>query len=122
MKSKEYVKYHRDVTVWAKGQMEASVPKSGRKIFLFMMVSLDGYFEGPDHDISWHRVDSEFNDFSLEQMSKVDTLMFGRRTYELMESYWPSEEARQDDPKVAEFLNTLPKIVFSRNMTEVHET
>ncbi len=87
-----------------------------------MMVSADGYFEGLDHDISWHNVDDEFNEFSIEQMSLVDTLIFGRRTYELMESYWPTEGARRDDPKVAEFLNTLPKIVFSRSLKKVEET
>ncbi len=48
-----------------------------RKIFLFMLISLDGYFEGPDHDLSWHHVDSEFNEFAVEQTSAVDTMLFG---------------------------------------------
>jgi dihydrofolate reductase len=73
-----------------------------RKIFLFMMVTLDGFFEGPDHDLSWHVVDAEFNDFAQAQMREADTILFGRRTYQLMESFWPSPEGLIADPVVAE--------------------
>ena len=38
-----------------------------RKLFAFNMVSLDGFFEGPNHDIWWHYVDDEFNQFAIEQ-------------------------------------------------------
>ena len=54
------------------------------------MITLDGYFEGPNHDISWHHVDEEFNQFAIEQTSQIGTLVFGRKTYELMASYWPT--------------------------------
>ena len=93
-----------------------------RKIFLFMMVSLDGYFEGKDHDISWHNVDEEFVDFAIEQTSQVGTLLFGRRTYQLMEGFWPTEEALKSDPKTAELMNNTPKIVFSKTLEKVEET
>jgi len=52
-------------------------------------ISLDGFFEGHDHDISWHNVDDEFNKFAIEQMSEIDTILFGRRTYQLFEEFWP---------------------------------
>jgi dihydrofolate reductase len=91
-----------------------------RKVLFFMMTSLDGYFEGPDHEIDWHNVNDEFNDFALAQLKEVDTLLFGRVTYELMASYWPTEAARTDDPVVAERMNSLPKIVFSRSLREAH--
>ena len=81
-----------------------------------MMVSLDGYFEGPNHDLSWHNTDEEFNEFAIEQFKQIDTILFGRRTYELMASYWPSEQAKKDDPIVAELMNSLPKVVFSRTL------
>lgn len=81
-----------------------------------MMVTLDGYFEGKDHDISWHNVDEEFNDFAIKQTNSVSTLIFGRRTYELMASYWPTEGAKNDDPEVANLMNTLPKIVVSSTL------
>lgn len=87
-----------------------------RKIFLFMMVSLDGYFEGPNHDLTWHNVDEEFNDFAIEQIDQMDTLLFGRVTYEMMASYWPTMAAIREDPIVAKKMNSTPKIVFSKTL------
>lgn len=87
-----------------------------RKIFLFNMVTLDGFFEGPNHDISWHNVDEEFNQFAIEQLDNTDLLLFGRITYELMASYWPTEHAKNDDPAVAGKMNAAQKIVFSKTL------
>lgn len=87
-----------------------------RQMFVFMMVSLDGYHEGPNHELDWHNVDVEFNDFATAQLDEADTLIFGRKTYELMASYWPTEENRQDDPLVAEKMNATPKLVISNTM------
>ena len=87
-----------------------------RKVFLFMMVTLDGFFEGPDHNIDWHNVDEEFNDFAIDQLNEIDTLLFGRVTYEVMASYWPTPFAIEDDPVVAGKMNAIPKIVFSRTL------
>lgn len=58
-----------------------------RKVYLFMTLSLNGYFEGPNHDLSWHNVDDEFNRFALEQPQETDLLLFGRRTYQLLEAF-----------------------------------
>src|ERR1700742_4338844 len=93
-----------------------------RKIFLFMMVSLDGYIEGPDHDLSWHQVDAEFNDFAQAQMKEADTILFGRRTYQLMESFWPSKAGLEGDPAVAHLMNETPKIVVSASLKNITET
>ena len=90
-----------------------------RKVFLFMLVSLDGFFEGLKQDISWHNVDAEFNEFAIQQTSEVNTLLFGRKTYELMASYWPTESAKNDDPVVVGRMNSLPKIVFSKTLKKV---
>jgi len=87
-----------------------------QKIFLFMMVSVDGYFEGENHNIDWHNVDGEFNEYAIAQTDKVGTFLFGRRTYELMASYWQTESARKGDPIVAQQMNETPKIVFSKSM------
>lgn len=86
------------------------------KVFMFNMVSLDGFFEGPDHNIDWHMVDEEFNDFAVNQLEEIGTLVFGRVTYELMKSYWPTEAAARDDQEVAKFMNSIPKYVFSRSL------
>lgn len=90
-----------------------------RRVLFFMMISLDGYFEGQDQDISWHNVNEEFNDFAIAQLKEVDTLLFGRVTYEMMASYWPTPDARSDDPVVAEKMNSTPKIVFSHTLSDV---
>ena len=87
-----------------------------RKIFLFMMVSLDGYYEGPNGDISWHNVDDEFNEFAVKQTREVGTLLFGRKTYEGMASYWPTQAAISNDPIIAGLMNSLPKIVISTTL------
>ncbi len=89
-----------------------------RKVALFMMVTLDGYFEGPNQQIDWHNVDEEFNDFAIQQLDEVDTLLFGRRTYEMMASYWPTEGARKDDPDVAGRMNATAKLVFSKTLSK----
>jgi len=80
------------------------------------MITVDGFFAGPNGEIDWHHVDSEFNEYAIEFLNTVDTLMFGRITYDLMESYWPTSAALQDDPIVAEKMNNLSKIVFSKKI------
>lgn len=90
-----------------------------RKLFLFNMVTLDGFFEGPNQDISWHNVDEEFNEFAIQQLGEVDTLLFGRVTYQGMASYWPTESAKKNDPVVAEMMNGMPKYVFSTTLETV---
>jgi dihydrofolate reductase len=90
-----------------------------RKVLFFMLVSLDGFFEGPDRNINWHHVDEQFNEFAIEQLNSVDTLLFGRVTYEMMASYWPTPEAKKDDPIVAGKMNNSAKIVFSKTLAGV---
>jgi dihydrofolate reductase len=87
-----------------------------RKLIAFNLVTLDGFFEGPDHDINWHNVDDEFNEFAIEQTSSLGTLLFGRVTYQMMEAFWPTPMAIQTDPIVAGLMNGLPKVVFSRSL------
>src|SRR5574338_1145036 len=92
---------------------------AGRRLIWFNMVTLDGLFEGPGHNIDWHRVDEEFNEFAIDQLKTGDALIFGRITYELMVSYWPTSEALTDDPQVAGLMNSLPKVVASRSLESV---
>lgn len=91
-----------------------------RKVFLFMMVTLDGYFEGENHDISWHNVDKNFNDnFIIPQTKKVTTILFGRTTYEMMASFWPSDDAKKTDPITANLMDDAKKFVFSTTLKSV---
>lgn len=86
------------------------------KLVAFNMVTLDGFFEGPNQDIAWHNVDDEFNAYAIDNVGRADTLLFGRVTYEGMASFWPTPFALETDPVVAEFMNRLPKVVFSRTL------
>jgi dihydrofolate reductase len=106
--------------------MPEAQPRQVRNLYLFMSLSTDGYFEGPNHDISWHRVDDEFNSFAIRQLKETDLFLWGRRIYQLMEAYWPKvaddPAASKDDRKVANFMNNTEKIVFSRTLENVTET
>jgi dihydrofolate reductase len=82
-----------------------------------MLISLDGYFEGTNADITWHTVDEEFSEYAIDVLKSLDLLLFGRKTYQLMASYWPTDQAAMDDPIVARYMNKLPKMVFSRTLT-----
>ena len=89
-----------------------------RKVLFFMLTSLDGYFEGPAHEIDWHHTDEEFQEFAIEQTNQAGMLLFGRVTYEMMASYWPTAQAIEGDPIVAGLMNSLPKIVFSKTLSK----
>ncbi len=91
-------------------------------MFLFMMVSIDGFIEGENHDLSWHNVDQEFSIFANKQLDGAGTLLFGRKTYQLMENFWPSKAGLEGDPETAIRMNNMPKIVFSKTLKEVKET
>lgn len=87
-----------------------------REVIFQMMVSLDGYFEGPNREIDWHVVEDEFNAYAIDLLDAVDLLVFGRVTYQLMAGYWPTPDAIENDPVIAAKMNALPKLVFSRTL------
>ena len=88
-----------------------------RRLSMFNFVTLDGYFEGPARgDISWHVHGAEENEYSIESMKSGSILLFGRKTYELMAGYWPSAQAIQNYPVVADGMNNAEKIVFSKTL------
>jgi dihydrofolate reductase len=91
-------------------------------LHVFNNTSLDGYFTDPNGDISWAHTgmdDPEYQKFVAENAKGGDTLVLGRKTYEMMASYWPTPEARKNQPDVAEGMNKLRKIVFSRTLKDV---
>ena len=81
-----------------------------------MMISANGFYERGPWEIDWHVVDEEFNDFAVQQLDSVGTLLFGRKTYEGMARYWPMPEAIAEDPDVARRMNATRKVVFSRTL------
>jgi dihydrofolate reductase len=90
-----------------------------RKLTVFNQVSLDGYFTDAHGDMSWaHKSDPEWDAFTQSNASGDATLLFGRITYEQMASFWPTPQAKQMMPVVADAMNKLPKVVFSRTLNE----
>jgi dihydrofolate reductase len=87
-----------------------------RKLVAFNFITLNGYFKGPNGDIGWHRHGAEENEYAAEMLKFGSTLLFGRVTYEMMASYWPTPVAVKNDPIVAVKMNNAKKIVFSRTL------
>ena len=90
-----------------------------RKLVVFNSTSLDGYFAETNGAMSFaHNAnpDAEWDAFVESNASGGGVLLFGRITYELMSSFWPKPLAAQLMPAVAERMNNLPKVVFSRTL------
>lgn len=88
-----------------------------RKIIVSNLISIDGYFEGMNQDLSWFKVNEEFLDYARQQLLEVDAILFGRITYEHMAAYWPN--AKDNDAVITEKMNSLKKIVFSKSLESV---
>lgn len=93
------------------------------RLTVYNSISLDGFFTGPGGDLGWAYQgsdDPEWNAFVAENASggnaANDRLLFGRVTYEMMAGYWPTPAAMEAMPAVAEGMNAMRKIVFSRTL------
>ena len=90
------------------------------RLIVFNHVSLDGYFVDAGGEMSWaHRSDPEWDEYSSQNASGGGTMIFGRRTYEMMAAWWPTDAAAQAFPIVARHMNEMPKLVFSRTLSAV---
>jgi dihydrofolate reductase len=88
-----------------------------RKIIVFNHMTLDGFFAGPNDELDWSRKDdAESKDLASEGSGGVDAYLFGRRTFEMMASYWPTPAAMEQNPIFAGILNGGQKIVFSKTL------
>jgi dihydrofolate reductase len=87
-----------------------------RKIVVFFVATADGYYEGPNGEFDWPVVDEEFEEFANDQLREFDTLMFGRRTYEHMAAWWPTDAAKENDQTTTELMNGMPKLAVSRTL------
>ncbi len=88
-----------------------------------MHVTLDGLVAGPNGEIDWVYFDDEMFEDVHGLVNTGDTALFGRVTYQLMESYWPtaadSPTATKHDIEHSHLLNPAPKVVFSRTLKNV---
>jgi dihydrofolate reductase len=93
------------------------------KVVVFNSVTLDGYFTDMKGDMSWaHQNDPEWTAFAEDNAKGGGTLLFGRITYEMMASFWPTPQATKTIPVIAERMNNLPKVVFSRTLDKASWT
>ena len=93
-----------------------------RKLLVFNSVTVDGYFTDKNNDMSWAHAaqsDPEWNEFVAQNAKSEGELVFGRVTYQMMESFWPTPAAAQSFPEVAAGMNKAPKVVFSRTLDQV---
>jgi dihydrofolate reductase len=93
-----------------------------RKLLVFNSVTVDGYFTDKNNDMSWAHAqdDPEWNEFVAGNAKSGGEMMFGRVTYQMMESFWPTPAAAQMFPEVAEGMNKSPKVVFSKTLDQVN--
>jgi dihydrofolate reductase len=93
-----------------------------RKIVVSTSVSVDGYFEGPGHDLSWNLVDEEVHEHFNEKLAAMSVFLDGRVTHQLMAEFWPTaDEDPAAHPTMAAFARIWrekPKIVFSRTWAD----
>jgi dihydrofolate reductase len=91
-----------------------------RKLVLFMHVSLDGFVAGPDGEMDWIHVDEEMFDYAGHQTDNADTALYGRVTWQMMESYWPTAAdqptASRHDIAHSQWYNQVEKIVLSKTL------
>jgi dihydrofolate reductase len=92
-----------------------------RKLVLLMHVSLDGYVAGPTGEMDWIRVDEELFDYTKQQTDLADAALYGRVTYEMMDSYWPGAAdkpgASKHDIEHSRWYQNAQKFVASRTKT-----
>ena len=99
-----------------------------RKLIFFMHTSLDGYVAGLKGEMYWIKVDEEMFDFVKTMTDQADAALYGRVTYEMMQSYWPEAgdqpNASRHDKEHSHWYNTVSKVVLSKTMKEagLHNT
>jgi dihydrofolate reductase len=108
---------------------------AGRRIIMFNRVSADGYFAGPDGNLDWVVQDDAVDKAGAANIPDTDTILFGRKTYQMFESFWPN--ALKDADKsgarkphatgqrsesmkdMAVWINEATKLVFSQTLKQV---
>ena len=85
-----------------------------------MHVSLDGFVAGPNGEMDWIKVDEELFDYAGRETDNADTALYGRKTWQMMDAYWPEAGSQPDasrhDRKHSGWYNSVTKIVLSKTM------
>lgn len=88
-----------------------------------MHISLDGFAAGPNGELDWISYDEELEKYAEEVVRTVGAPLYGRVTYQMMESYWPTvltnPAATRHEIEHARWVENIPKIVFSKTLEKV---
>lgn len=107
------------MTIKVKGLLDV------RHLVVFLHASLDGFVEGPNGamDIGWIAYNEELEQFADKVLSSADTVVWGRKTYEMMHDYWPSVKsettASEHERNHAQWIEQVEKVVFSTTLESV---
>lgn len=97
-----------------------------RKVISFMHISLDGFVAGPNGEMDWIKVNEEIFTHVGKRISEGDTALYGRTTFQMMESYWPTAadkpDASQHDIEHSKWYSQVRKIVLSTTLNETDFT
>jgi len=93
-----------------------------RNLIFFMHASLDGFVAGPNGELNWAKVDEEIFDFVATMTEQADTALYGRKTYEMMQDYWPTADvqpnASKHDKAHAHWYRHVSKVVLSKTLKQ----
>jgi len=93
-----------------------------RNLIFFMHTSLDGFVAGPNGEMNWIKLDEDLFDFVATMTAKADTALYGRVTYDMMQSYWPKAgeqpNASKHDKEHSAWYNKVSKVVLSTTMNQ----
>jgi dihydrofolate reductase len=91
-----------------------------RKVISFLHISLDGFVAGPKGELNWAKVDQELFDYVGNRIKNGDTALYGRTTYQMMESYWPNAgdkpNATKHDIEHSKWYKNVHKVVLSKTL------
>lgn len=84
-----------------------------RNIILSVATSLDGYIEGPNREVDWLSFSEETAKVLEDFLDEIDTVFYGRVSYEAWGNYVPAEEVSDFEKSFYRKLNKMKKVVFS---------
>jgi dihydrofolate reductase len=98
-----------------------------RRIVMFNRVSAEGYFTAGDGKLDWTVPDPTLDQQAASRLAEPGTMLFGRKTYDMFESFWPkitgdaptapnphAPGASREMKAMADWINASEKLVFSR--------
>src|SRR5262245_51704064 len=90
-----------------------------RRLHMFNRVSADGYFAAPDGGLGWVVPDEEVEKEGASGSWETDTVLFGRKTYDMFAAFWPRALEHPDTPDPHGGPRSSQQDVFARRLTEM---